>query len=382
MNKVSKIIIPFLFLNSCQLLAAESVKKSYQLSSLKQEIQIDGIMDEAVWQDATKMMLSFENNPGEGVIAPVKTEIFFFENGDAFNVAIIAYDPEPEKIRASFRDRDTLGSDDNVGIIIDTFNDERSAYQFFVNPMGAQADMRMSDTDGWDEDDSWDAIWASAAKITDFGYVVEMSIPFNALRFPETDGALTWNIAGWRNYPRDVMIEMATYQDDRNISCNICQFDRLTGFEAIEAGNNFQLTPTLTVSRQDQKPQRAQIMASGEVDEDNTVPGDWQTGDIDVEPGFDLRWGITQDMVLNTTINPDFSQVEADAGQLDVNNTDSLYFDEKRPFFLDGASYFDTTRLNFVHTRNIRAMITRHNKSGMRIICDHQTIIVIGRFPG
>ena len=218
MNKVSKIIIPFLFLNSCQLLAAESVKKSYQLSSLKQEIQIDGIMDEAVWQDATKMMLSFENNPGEGVIAPVKTEIFFFENGDAFNVAIIAYDPEPEKIRASFRDRDTLGSDDNVGIIIDTFNDERSAYQFFVNPMGAQADMRMSDTDGWDEDDSWDAIWASAAKITDFGYVVEMSIPFNALRFPETDGALTWNIAGWRNYPRDVMIEMATYQDDRNIS--------------------------------------------------------------------------------------------------------------------------------------------------------------------
>lgn len=79
----------------------------------------------------------------------------------------------------------------------------------------------------------------------------------------------------------------------------------------------------------------------------------WQEGNDDTELGLDLRWGITQDMVLNTTINPDFSQVEADAGQLDVNNTFSLFFPEKRPFFLDGASYFETANFNFVHTRNI-----------------------------
>jgi len=341
------------FASTSQAHATEYEKKSYQLTSHKADISVDGKMDEAVWQQATKMELAYENNPGEGILTDVKTEIYFFENGDAFNVAIKAYDPNPEEIRASLRDRDALWTDDNVGIIVDTFNDERSGYEFFVNPMGAQADMRMSDTNGWREDDSWDAIWDSAAQITDFGYVVEMSIPFNALRFPDSNGPLTWNIAGWRNYPRDVRKQMATYKSDRNIQCNLCQFDQLKGFETVEAGNNFQLTPTLTISRQDEKPQRDIVLPNGDIDEDNTVPGEWENGDFDVEPGLDIRWGITQDMVLNATINPDFSQVEADAGQLDVNNTFSLFYPEKRPFFLDGASYFDTTRFNFVHTRNI-----------------------------
>jgi len=313
-------------------------RNRYQLSHVKESITVDGNMDEAVWKSATKMELKYENNPGEGTLAKVKTEIYFYENGTSLNVAIKAYDPNPEEIRASLRDRDALWSDDNVGIIIDTFNDERSGYEFFVNPMGAQADMRMDDSNGWNEDPSWDAIWDSAGQITDEGYVVEMSIPFNALRFPETDGELIWNVAGWRNYPRDVRTQMATHKSDRNIECNLCQFEQLVGLENIEAGNNFQMTPTLTVKRQDEK-----------ID----VPGDWESGDADVEPGLDLRWGITQDMVLNATINPDFSQVEADSGQLDVNSTYSLFFPEKRPFFLDGASYFDTSNFNFVHTRNI-----------------------------
>ncbi len=313
-------------------------KNTFQLTHNKEKITVDGILDEAVWQLATKMELAYENNPGEGISASVKTEIYFYENGDSFNVAIKAYDPDPSKIRASLRDRDALWADDNVGIILDTFNDERSGYEFFVNPLGAQADMRMDDSNGWNEDASWDAIWDSAGKITDFGYVVEMSIPFSALRFPDTDGELTWNVAGWRNYPRDVRMQMATYKSDRNLECNLCQFDQLTGFKEVESGNNFQLTPTLTISRQDEKLD---------------VPGPWKKGDIEVEPGLDIRWGITQDIVLNATINPDFSQVEADAGQLDVNSTYSLFYPEKRPFFLDGASYFDTSNFNFVHTRNI-----------------------------
>jgi len=346
------IICPSLLISS-SLLAVETEEKPYQLHAENVTIEVDGVMDEPIWQRATKLDLAYENNPGEGILTDVKTEIYFFENGDAFNVAIKAFDPDPSKIRASFRDRDALWSDDNVGIIIDTFNDERSGYEFFVNPKGAQADMRMDDTDGWDEDDSWDAIWDSAAKITDFGYVVEMSIPFNALRFPETKGPLLWNVAGWRNYPRGVRKQLATYKKDRSINCNLCQFDQLEGFESVEAGSNFQVTPTLTFSRQDEKPQEDIVLPNGDVDEDNTIPGEWDNGDVKVDPGVDVRWGITQDIVLNATINPDFSQVEADAGQLDVNNTFSLFFPEKRPFFLDGASYFDTTRFNFVHTRNI-----------------------------
>lgn len=295
-------------------------------------------MDEPEWQHSTKMELKYENNPGEGIAAPVKTDVFFFENGQALNIAFVAYDPEPKKIRAALRDRDALWRDDNVGIIIDTFNDERSGYEFFANPYGAQADMRMDDTNGWNEDDSWDAIWDSAGQITDFGYVVEMSIPLNALRFPEKSGKKTWNVAGWRNYPRDVRHQMATFNSDRNVKCNLCQFDQMVGLESAKVGNNFQLTPTLTLSKRDEKLE---------------VPGDWDHGSVEVEPGLDVRWGVTQDIVLNATINPDFSQVEADAGQLDVNNTFSLFYPEKRPFFLDGASYFDTNSFNLVHTRNI-----------------------------
>jgi len=319
-------------------LAETPERKRFQLTHNKAAIKVDGVMDEAVWKTATKMELKYEKSPGDGTPSPVKTEVFFYENGSTFNVAFIAYDPNPEKIRASLRDRDSLWADDNVAIIVDTFNDERSGYEFFVNALGAQADVRMDDTDGWHEDSSWDAIWDSAGQITDFGYVVEMSIPFSALRFPDTDEKLVWNITGWRNYPRDVKIQMATNVFDRDIKCNLCQFHQLVGFEEITPGKNFQLTPTLTVSKADEKPD---------------LPGEWENGDIEVEPGLDVRWGLTQDIVLNATLNPDFSQVEADAGQLDVNNTYSLFYPEKRPFFLDGASYFDTTNFNFVHTRNI-----------------------------
>lgn len=322
-----------------QSLFAQQIQcNSHVLAEINQPISVDGVLDELSWKNATKMELAYENNPGEGIPAPVKTEVYFYQDSTSLNIAFKAYDPNPHHIRASLRDRDALWADDNVGIIIDTFNDERGAYEFFVNPLGAQADMKMDDTDGWNEDSSWDAIWDSAGQITDFGYVVEMSIPFSSLRFPETDEAQIWNVAGWRNYPRDVRVQMATHKRDRNIKCNLCQFEQLVGLKNIKSGNNFQLTPTLTLSKQDEKPE---------------VPGNWQNGDVDAEPGLDIRWGITQDIVLNATINPDFSQVEADAGQLNVNSTDSLFFPEKRPFFLDGSSYFDTANFNFVHTRNI-----------------------------
>ncbi len=365
---MKKTILPLSVALFC--LPAIAERQTFNLAHIPSTITVDGVMDEPHWQRATKMELKYENTPGEGIPAPVKTDVFFYEDGQSLNVAFIAYDPEPEKIRAALRDRDALWRDDNLGIIIDTFNDERSAYEFFVNPLGAQADMRMDDSNGWDEDDSWDAIWSSAGKITDFGYVVEMSIPFNTLRFPETNGEKTWNVAGWRNYPRGVRHQFATFKSDRNIKCNLCQFDQLVGLSSAKASNNFQLTPTLTVSRRDEKPD---------------VPGEWDNGSIETDPGLDVRWGITQDIVLNATINPDFSQVEADASQLDVNNTFSLFFQEKRPFFLDGASYFDTNNFHLVHTRNIAepdygVKITGKNNDhsyGLMVANDKNTTFIV-----
>ena len=319
------------------LLTAPAKSAEYQLLRANAEIAIDGNLDEPIWQQATVIPLNYEAYPNHGEPARTRTEALLFEDGEYLYIAIKAYDDNPEKIRAAFRAHDSLWADDNVGILLDTFNTQRNAYEFFINPYGAQADVLMDDTDGWKEDDSWDAIWDSAGKITDQGYQVEVAIPFSALRFPDQAGEQTWNIAFWRSYPRTLKSSSTSFPRDRDSKCTICQFDQIKGFADIDKGHALQLTPTLTVGRADQR----------------NVQGEWQNGDTKKEVGLDVRWGVTQDIVLNATINPDFSNVEADDGQLDVNNINALFYNEKRPFFLDGADYFNTAMFDFVHTRNI-----------------------------
>ncbi len=313
-------------------------KAEFSLAHIKESISVDGVMDEPHWQYATKVPLKYQNEPTEKGTPLVQTDAYMYEDGKYLYVGFIAKDNDPSQIRAALRDRDTLWQDDNVALMIDTFNDERTGYEFYVNPLGAQGDMRMTDIDDWVEDPSWDAIWDSAGQITEDGYVVEMRIPFTALRFPKDQAELTWSFAVWRNYPRDVYYQMSNVGFDRDVKCSFCQFDKLTGFANMTESQNIQLTPTLTALRHDSK---------------DTVPGDWQNGDIDTEAGLDLRWGVTQDAVINATINPDFSQVEADSLELDVNTTYSIYYAEKRPFFLDGASYFNTSQLELLYTRMI-----------------------------
>ncbi|WP_165725460.1 carbohydrate binding family 9 domain-containing protein [Pseudoalteromonas sp. SA25] len=331
----------FLFLSFVLLLSSLDVaagKQQVSLSRIDSNITIDGVMDEAHWQNATRIPLLYQDEPNEKGTPPVKTDAFIYEDGTNLYVAFIAEDPNPEQIRASLRDRDTLWEDDVVILVIDTFNDERSGYEFHVNPLGAQGDIRMTDTDGWSSDTSWNAIWDSAGQINDKGYVVEMRIPFKALRFPENKNELTWGFSVMRNYQRDVLYQLSNMGFDRNVKCSLCQFDKLVGFSDIESSKNIQLTPTLTTLRNDNK---------------SALPGDWDKGDIDTEVGLDLRWGLTKDAVLNATINPDFSQVETDSLELDVNTTFSIYYAEKRPFFLDGASYFKSSLFELLYTRTI-----------------------------
>ncbi|ASM52206.1 hypothetical protein PESP_b0680 [Pseudoalteromonas espejiana DSM 9414] len=328
--------LTFALLFTTPLLAAE--KTQYSLSHINTDITVDGVLDEPHWQNATLVPIAFQDEPNEKGIPPVKTDAYMYEDGSNLYVAFVAEDPQPSQITASLRDRDTLWQDDTVILIIDTFNDERSAYEFYVNPLGAQGDTRMSDTDGWQSDPSWDAIWDSAGKITEQGFVVEMRIPFKALRFPENKPDLTWGFAVLRNYQRDVLYQLSNMGFDRDIKCSLCQFDKLHGFKNVKASKNLQLTPTLTALRHDSKP---------------TLPGNWDNGDINTEAGLDLRWGVTQDAVINATINPDFSQIESDALELDVNTTYSIYYNEKRPFFLDGASYFQSSLFELLYTRTI-----------------------------
>lgn len=321
---------------------------TYQIPHTATTPVIDGEFNPEEWKDALRVELLNETFPGQNVAPPVQTEVYIMEDGESFLAAFVAHDPDPTKIRAFYRDRDRAFQDDFVGFVIDTFNDERRAFEFFINPLGVQMDLIQDDVSKR-EDDSWNALWDSAGQINDTGFVGEMRIPLKQLRLPSGLAQQTWGIDLLRFYPREARHRISNNISDYSVSCYLCQFKKAQGFGPIEQGTNLQIIPTM-VTRWDQARPKPATDA-------------WLRNDPDFEPAVDVRWGINEDMILNATLNPDFSQVEADQAQLDVNNTFQLFFPERREFFLDGAEYFNTVNTGnnnnnglsntLVYTRNI-----------------------------
>jgi hypothetical protein len=300
-------------------------------------VKVDGTLDEPIWQQATPIPLRYEWFPGNNTPASVETTVRVAYDRERLYVAFRATDPNPSAIRANLADRDVPFLDDTVGFMIDTFNDGRRAFQFRVNARGVQMDAVNSDVDG-SEDWSWDAIWESASQVSADGYTVEVAVPFSSLRFPRTGGAQTWGFMASRDMPRSSRVRMRTTVTDRDRACLICQFDKLTGFDGLEAGRNLELDPTVTAARSDVR---------------SPFPsGSFTSGEADYEAGLSARWSVSPNVVFSGTLNPDFYQVEADSAQLDLNNRFQLFFPEKRPFFLEGADLFSTP-LDLVFTRTI-----------------------------
>ena len=316
--------------------AGES-RPPYRVERATSEIRIDGALDEPAWSAAAVVELRYETRPAENQPPPVETRVLLAYDDANLYVAFDAKDPDPSAIRAHLADRDTAWSDDFVGIVLDPFNDERRAFEFFINPLGVQMDMFMDDVGG-NEDESWDAIWSSAGRITEEGFIVEIAIPWSSLRFPRTVGEQTWGFDALRFYPRDQRRRIASQPMDRNVTCYLCQVSKMTGFSGITPGRNVEVVPTVTSSRTDRR--------------EDFPSGGLEDGDVETDLGVTARWGITPNLALNAAINPDFSQVEADAAQLDVNNQFALFFPEKRPFFLEGADFFRTP-FDAVFTRNV-----------------------------
>jgi len=302
------------------------------------EIKVDGELDDVQWQQAKNLELNYVTRPFENTRPPVTTQVKIFENGNTLYVAFIAQDPKVENISAFYRDRDGIWSDDLVGIKLDTFNDSRLAYQFFVNPLGIQADSIQNEMTGR-ESDSWDGIWQSAGKIVADGYQVEIAIPLRILNFEEGSEHKTWGTELVRYYPRADRLRISNMPLDRNNSCNLCQMGSIAGFKQAKQGKNLALIPTLVLG----KGQSRDLEESFE----------WEDSD-NKEIGLDVKWGITPEISLQATLNPDFSQVEADVAQLSINDTFALFFDEKRTFFLENADYF-SSNYNLVYTRNVGA---------------------------
>lgn len=305
-----------------------------RIPRIETAVKIDAILDEEAWQKAVKVDANIEVSPGENIPAPVKTEARLVYDMENLYVAIIAYDPDPSKIRAHISDRDKIGNDDYVLILFDTFNDQQRSYDFMCNPLGIQRDL-IETTNGGGE---YDAIWDSDGRITDEGYIVEMAIPFSSLPFQNSRDDQIWGFDIVRSYPRSVRHHIGAFPRDRNNNCYLCQSLKLVGFGGVKPGKNLELDPTFSVLVSQER--------------ENITSGPFKEKDRNIEPGITARWSITPNMMLSGTLNPDFSHVEVDAVQIDINTKFPLYYSEKRPFFLEGAEIF-RSRFNLVHTRTL-----------------------------
>jgi len=343
---INVFLLTTVFIIPCSVLRADTVslepeipaeKQIYRIPRVNSHIKVDAVLDEKFWQEAVVIEANIEVRPAENVPASVNTEALMAYDETNLYVAFRCYDPEPEKIRAHLCDRDNIGNDDWILILFDTFNDQRRSYDFMCNPYGIQSDF--IETNGGNGS-SWDAIWYSDGRITDFGYVVEMAIPFSSLSFQHAEGDQVWSFDVVRSYPRNVRHHIGAFPRDRNNNCYLCQAPKLIGFAGVEPGKNIEIDPTFSAGYSQEREEL-----------DDGGYGSMKESSQRYDPGVSANWNVTPNMTLSATINPDFSQVEADAAQMDINRKFPLYYSEKRPFFTEGADMYNAYW--FVHTRTL-----------------------------
>jgi len=303
---------------------------------------LDGSLDEPVWQRAALLTGFSQFTPLDQRPASDSTEVWLFYTTTDLYVGIRALDTRGA-INATLADRDRILGDDRVELILDTFNDRRRAFLFAVNPLGVQADGTMVDAtdtrsrgggDGREIDYSPDFVWESRGRLTPEGYEVEIRIPFKSLRF-QPDAVQQWGINVVRHVQRSG--EAHTWTPvERNAPSFLGQSGLLVDLSGFERGLVLDVNPVLTARR----------------DGARLPNGEWQTGAADPDVGLNLRWGITANLTANATLNPDFSQVESDAGQPVYDPRSAVFFPEKRPFFLDASELYEVPN-RLIYTRRI-----------------------------
>ena len=316
---------------------------------------IDGRLDEAVWGRAARLTGFSQYQPVDGRPAEEPTEVLVWYAPDAIYFGIRARELHGDVVRATRANRDNITSEDNVQILLDTHNDRRLAFLFGVNPLGVQQDGTRSDQFGGgaggrsaagggtqninplegNVDLNPDYVFESRGRVVEGGYEVEIRIPFKSLNYQDRSEQV-WGINVLRR------VQHTGFQDTwtpavRASASFLGQSGTLTGLRDLRRGLVLDLTPTLT----------------GRLDGSRVLPDAWQY-DEGGEFGADVRWGIRQNLTMSGTWNPDFSQVEADVGQVVLNERFALFYPEKRPFFLDGLELFDTPN-QLIYTRSIVA---------------------------
>lgn len=299
-------------------------------------IRIDGDLSDPGWQVAGRAQQFVERNPRDKAEPEVPTEAFLTYDSDKLYVAFICHD-DPGAVRATMCQRDQFSSDDNVCLLLDTYGEASWAYEFFVNPYGVQKDRLWSNVAG--EDQGFDLIWDAAAQITENGYQVEMAIPFSSLRFPDKEEQ-TWRIDFWRNRPRDSYNQYSWAAYDRNERCWVCQWGTVTGIRDVRPGRGLEILPTIVANQ------------SGSLADGSDPESGFHNDDGKAELSLGGKYSVNSAVTIEAAYNPDFSQIEADADQIDVNTTIALFYPERRPFFQEGSDLFRTL-FNSFYTRTV-----------------------------
>ncbi len=315
---------------------------------------IDGRLDDAVWQQAPSLSDFKTFIPDFGKDISERTVGYIAYDAENLYFAFKCYDREPEKIKAAVSARDTIRPDDFVCINLDTFNDQQSLYAIYVNPLGIQMDSRYA---SGQEDFSVDIVWYSAGRLDPDGYSIEIRLPFKSIRY-----------AGKERVEMSIFFERRISR--RSEHGSYPPLDPARGYFFLTQMMPFELRDIKTYTLLEAIPA---FTYSQKYEQDSGV---FRRDDPLRDFSLTGKYGITSQLVLDGTWNPDFSQVEADAGQVDVNLRYDLYFLEKRPFFLEGNEMFlmagssdDDPLQSVVYTRRIidpRAGFKLSGKIGRR----------------
>lgn len=319
---------------------------SVPLARADATIEVDAVLDEPVWSQAVRLGGFWQYEPVDGLPAEDATEVLAWYSADAVHFGIIAHDRDPSSIRATRADRDAIGGEDHVIVYLDTFDDQRRAFFFGVNPRGVQTDgvrteggVGAGNMFGGVSDDSPDYLWQSAGRVTDEGWIAEIRIPFESLILPSNEPQ-RWSFQVLRAVQRTG--HTYSWTDARRAAASfLLQAGKLEGIEGFERGVTIEAQPFVTVGRD---RFRVEEPAQDEF-------GDMHDGGFDPEAGVNLHAGFGAH-ALDLTYNPDFSQVEADAARVTANERFDLFFGEKRPFFLEGIELFASPN-QLVYTRRI-----------------------------
>ncbi len=303
---------------------------------IQNDFKINADLKNPAWEQAPSVYITNQALPNDEAAAKVRTEVKILYSKKNLYIGFIAYDPNPDDIRANISDRDNVFRDDFVGVFIDPFNNNQQAFELFVNPLGIQMDGMRS---GNNEDMNFDLLWYSDGKVTDSGYRAVMKIPFKSLNFPKKD-VQNWSIQFLRNYPRNNRYQFTWTDVKLSNPCLICQNGMMTGIKDIENTKTVELLP-YAMSFQESTIRNAADPQSG-----------LNHGPIDGRIGGSVFYAPSSMTSVNAVINPDFSQVETDAAQISANETFALFFPEKRPFFLKEADLFSTDE-NLFYSRTI-----------------------------